>query len=175
MSDNTMPERITQRDARHRPVEYIRADVAQAQLDAANARIAELEGNLSALHYDCNLYHEMTQQQLKGIHKLQTHIIERDARIAELEAKQWDVIAQKFIDLDEHIMATAISVGCDSVASMARELVKERSRIAELEAALQLLCDLQNGPPLIRDTVAWHNAMEKAHLLLSTNSKGQTE
>lgn len=64
MSDNTMPERITQRDERHRPVEYIRADVAQAriaaaedmatqavqaavtkqaQLDAANARIAELE------------------------------------------------------------------------------------------------------------------------------------
>lgn len=54
-------------------------------------------------------------------------------------------------------------------------VVAVRDHLAELEAALQLLCDLQNGPPLIRDSVAWHNAMEKAHLLLSTNSKGQTE
>jgi septal ring factor EnvC (AmiA/AmiB activator) len=43
MSDNTMPERITQRDERHRPVEYIRADVHCAHLAAANARIARAE------------------------------------------------------------------------------------------------------------------------------------
>ena len=50
MSNNTMPERITQRDARHRPVEYIRADVAQAQLDAANERIAKLEAIQTVIH-----------------------------------------------------------------------------------------------------------------------------
>ena len=73
------------------------------------------------------------------------------ARVAELEAKQWDVIAQKFIDLDEHIMATAASVGCDSVASMAREIVKDRARIAELEADLDAISKafrLHTRPPI---------------------------
>ena len=60
MSDNTMPERLWAQynrdddtsveynawhthDDKFTETEYIRADVAQAQLDAANARIAELE------------------------------------------------------------------------------------------------------------------------------------
>ena len=63
MSDNTMPERLwaqynrdddtsvqynawSTRNEKFVETEYIRADVAQAQLDAANKRIAQLEAAL---------------------------------------------------------------------------------------------------------------------------------
>lgn len=39
-------------------------------------------------------------------------------------------------------------------------------RNKQLEAALQELCDLQNGPPLIRDADKWQTAMDTAQDLL---------
>lgn len=43
MSDDTMPERITQRDDHHRPVEYVRSDVVAAQLAERDAKLKAIE------------------------------------------------------------------------------------------------------------------------------------
>lgn len=66
-----------------------------------------------------------------------TQLAERDCQLAELKAMQWTAIAEKFIQLDEHIMETAASVGCDSVASMAQKIVQARDDIAQCNAKLE--------------------------------------
>lgn len=44
---------------------------------------------------------------------------------------------------------------------------KARLEVAEdLFAALDALCDEQNGPPLLRREIQWNNAMEKARLAM---------
>lgn len=48
-------------------------------------------------------------------------------------------------------------------------------RNRQLEAALQELCDLQNGPPTIRDADRWQAAMDTARQLLAQeNSRRST-
>ena len=88
--DSTMPERIYRwgysglpsTASTESPVEYIRADVAQAQLDAANKRTAELEAALS----DCRFV-----------------ITELKTRLAE-EGR--DAINQKLIEKDYELRTT---------------------------------------------------------------------
>ena len=41
-----------------------------------------------------------------------------------------------------------------------------QSENERLKAALEALCAVQNGPPLIRDTDEWNTAMERASELL---------
>jgi hypothetical protein len=49
------------------------------------------------------------------------------------------------------------------LASSAVELIESLTqRLAAAKAALQRLMDVQNGPPLIRDTQEWNEAMCEA-------------
>jgi hypothetical protein len=77
------PVKIYHRDIKHRPIEYIRADVAAAQLDAANVRIAELEAS-------CIGYRHVAETEAD-------RSLELEKRIAELEA------AQRWVSVDERL------------------------------------------------------------------------
>ena len=79
------PIQITAHGEGWHDIPYIRADVAAAQLDAANARIAELEAS-------CIGYRHVAETEAD-------RSLELEKRIAELEAAQrWVSVGERFPD-----------------------------------------------------------------------------
>jgi hypothetical protein len=54
-------------------------------------------------------------------------------------------------------------------STLNREVLEENEK---LKAALNDLVDVQNGPPLVRDTDQWNEIMERCYKLLSESSQG---
>lgn len=99
-----MPERILAGVFDNERIEYIRADVAQSQPDAANRRIAELEAlvdNATAFFRTPHGEWLYGDESTPLVERIKAMAFEMDARIAELEAAQTWVSVDKRLPDDE--------------------------------------------------------------------------
>ena len=128
-----MPERITLRDERHRPVEFIRADALRTKLGGYH------DSDLLSLAESLRTFHDNAEATME---KMQAQLAERDAKIAELETDR----------------SISVNVAEDFYALCQQwqdENAAIRARIAELEAMQRWISVDERLPEPLVSVLVW--------------------
>lgn len=148
--------------------EYIRADVAQAQLAERDARIEVLRIDLKQTRRDETEARRHDAHQLNEIESLQAIIKERDARIAELPA----LVEAGAQSMDKY-KAIIRQLG-DKDAELHAIIGQRNRRIAELEAlALTLVDELEDSEETVIHEYSGNIANETKQMRAKMNGYRQ--